>query len=66
MVTESKPLKNLLLKIYEKIPLNNDTSFLVPKFLLDEISKLRSQESNDLFLSFVQRILDLSEEKVVY
>ncbi|KAG5513247.1 hypothetical protein PMAC_001617 [Pneumocystis sp. 'macacae'] len=63
MITQFKPLRNILLEIYEKIPLNNDMPFFVPKFLLDKISILRNQESNDLFLSFIERILNLSEKE---
>ncbi|KAG4305368.1 hypothetical protein PORY_000924 [Pneumocystis oryctolagi] len=63
MITNSKPLRNLLLEIYQKIPSNNDMSFSVSKFLLDKISELRSNKSDCLFLSFVQRILDISEKK---
>ncbi|KAG5438275.1 hypothetical protein PCK2_000954 [Pneumocystis canis] len=62
MINQSKPLKKLLLEIYEKIQINNDTSFSVPNFLLDKISTFRSYESNDLFSTFTQRILDLSRK----
>ncbi|EMR08332.1 hypothetical protein PNEG_03172 [Pneumocystis murina B123] len=63
LINESKPLRDILLEIYEKIPSNNNSPFSVPKFLLDRISELRNYETNNLFLSFIQRVLYLSNQE---
>ncbi|KTW27770.1 hypothetical protein T552_02210 [Pneumocystis carinii B80] len=63
-INESKLLRDILLEIYEKIPSNdNNSSFSVPKFLLDRISELRKYDTNNVFSSFVQRVLYLSNQE---
>ncbi|QSL65934.1 hypothetical protein MERGE_003071 [Pneumocystis wakefieldiae] len=64
LINESKPLRDILIEIYEKIPSNdNNSSFSVPKFLLDRISELRNYETNHVFLSFIERVLYLSNQE---